>query len=337
VNPYFITSSVALAVAAAIVLSLFSLPKPTVAPQCSDCDFVLEGTHSLIIAGGRAYLVRGAALAPSAVVAEYAWAYTPQGPRNVTCPDRIWVSVRGGIAYADCQPFSAAPQWRYNGTTGYDYGNVSRCYYDSGTYVRFHRGASPSPLPDYVTSYQREYYVCLEWDPEGTRICIRGAWVHEFRISYDVLKRWYVYPSDETEVVLKTNGYYTSICVDTNGDYAPDKEYIFLYLFRPDSGGSCGVYVLEVTSICFNAIVGYISTMGSMECFMRTNNDPRIVTHVYYYGWDEHSPFDRPRTYVHRIPGRAVRITAVEISSYLHYVSLGDIKMCTYKYYFRVK
>ena len=103
--------------AAALLLSLSSLPKPTVAPQCSDCDFVLEGMHSLIIAGGKAYLVRGAALARPAVVAEYAWAYTPQGPRNVTCPERIWVSVRQGIAYADCQPFVPGSLWGYTGRT----------------------------------------------------------------------------------------------------------------------------------------------------------------------------------------------------------------------------
>jgi len=78
---------------------------------------VLEGTHSLIIANGKAYLVRGAALAPSAVVAEYAWAYTPQGPRNITCPDRIFVSVRQGIAYADCQPFVPGTLWGYSGYT----------------------------------------------------------------------------------------------------------------------------------------------------------------------------------------------------------------------------
>jgi len=117
VNPYIITSAVAVAVAAALLLSLSSLPKAAVAPQCSDCDFVLEGTHSLIIAGGKAYLVRGAALVRSAVVAEYAWAYTPQGPRNVTCPDRIYVSVRQGIAYASCQPFNATSLWSYSGTT----------------------------------------------------------------------------------------------------------------------------------------------------------------------------------------------------------------------------
>jgi len=120
VHPYFLTSAAAVAVAAAIVLSLFSLPKPTVAPQCSDCDFVLEGTHSLIIANGKAYLVRGAVLTPSAVLAEYAWAYTPQGPRNITCPERIWVSVRQGIAFADCQPFVPSSPWSYTGHTNFN-------------------------------------------------------------------------------------------------------------------------------------------------------------------------------------------------------------------------
>jgi len=120
VNVYLLASVAAVAVAAALLLSLSSPPKPVVAPQCSDCDFVLEGMHSLIIASGRAYLVRGAELMRPAVLAEYAWAYTPQGPRNITCPERIWVSVRQGIAFADCQPFTPSSTLKYSSNTKID-------------------------------------------------------------------------------------------------------------------------------------------------------------------------------------------------------------------------
>jgi len=104
VDSYFLASAAAVAVAAVIVLALFSLPKPTVAPQCSDCDFVIKGPVTAYVNFSyprnytKAYLLWGNALARSSTIGEYAWSY----PLLITCNDYMFAHVRGGILYATC-------------------------------------------------------------------------------------------------------------------------------------------------------------------------------------------------------------------------------------------
>jgi len=104
VNSYLLASAAALAVAAVILLALFSLPKPAVAPQCSDCDFVIKGPVTAYVNFSyprnytKAYLFWGNTLARSSTIGEYAWSY----PLLITCNDYMFARVRGGILYATC-------------------------------------------------------------------------------------------------------------------------------------------------------------------------------------------------------------------------------------------
>lgn len=68
-----LTAIAALAFAAIFVGTLFlKIGEPLgYIPQCSDCRFFLKGPASLVQTNGSAYLVRGAQLTPSSILAEY--------------------------------------------------------------------------------------------------------------------------------------------------------------------------------------------------------------------------------------------------------------------------
>jgi len=194
-------------------------------------------------------------LTPSAVVAEYAWAYTPQGPRNITCPERIYVSVRQGIAYADCQPFvptATAPTaaWSYSGVTGVSGRSFRKCYSENFVTDRSH-----AVLPYYISAHTVRngacgynyagYYHIGEADGPHTlatinAFCGREGWAAVW-LTYDVVKRWNPPPGLYADVTFSFDTgatiwrsqqawvTYVSVGVDGDGDGRADVEHLILY------------------------------------------------------------------------------------------------------------
>ncbi|AEA12133.1 hypothetical protein TUZN_0641 [Thermoproteus uzoniensis 768-20] len=105
---YIVSAAVSLAVAAAIAGAFLThVGVQAGAPRCSDCVFYVEGPAALVQTNGSAYLVRGPVLANSSIMAQYAWAYGPDGRplrpgEELVCPVLMRVEVVDGIAYASC-------------------------------------------------------------------------------------------------------------------------------------------------------------------------------------------------------------------------------------------